>query len=125
MAKRYGRNQKRAHRSEIERLSSELVACERNLRAQTYRANEAYSKAFNEFCQRGDYFGYAVKEIANELARSYPPKLREAAELVMKSRRDSPPIRFDAKADWSMDAMEQVVTIRGEIPGFRYNIAIR
>lgn len=122
MSRRYGRNQRRAHRQEIERLNAQVVEVERRERMANFRAEEAYSKAVREIAESGGYIDYALRRISEELARAYPQALREAAERVMSSRREQPPIRFDAFVDWSK--MEQCVVIRGEIPALRYNIAV-
>ncbi len=122
MAKRYGRNQRRAHRLEIQRLEVDLVNSERRERQARYQAEDAYSRAVSDLAQRGDYVNYTLKRIGDELARAYPEKLREAAEQVMAARRDTPPIRFSASVDWS--ASVPTTVIRGEIPPLRYNIAV-
>lgn len=123
MAKRYGRNQRRAHREQIANLEMAKANVERRLRFAEAKEAEAYSRAIRDIAGKREHIEHALKQIGVELARAYPPALREAAEKIMASRRDEPPIRFDASIDpW---AMEKVVVIRGEIPALRYNIAVR
>jgi len=120
---RYGRNQKRAHREEIERLNKELSELEFRAYRAERTASDAVSKAYQDFVRNGEYVDYATKEICRELARSYAPALREAAEKVLSSRRNSPPIRFDAYSSPAIGMMTSTV-IRGEIPALRYNIQV-
>lgn len=124
MSKRYGRNQKRAHREEIERLTTELQRSSQRERLHKLEASQSYANALGEFIKRGDYIDYALRRMSEELARAYPSKeLEEAARKIISSRRDSPPVRFDAYAANDFSQMN-VTVIRGEIPALRYNIQV-
>lgn len=125
MSKRYGRNQRRAHRAEIERLGELARELQRKADNARVAANLAYSKAAADLLSKSEYIDAAIREITYQLAHKYPEDLAEAAEQILKARREAPPIRFDAtvQPDWS--SAQQIVVIRGEIPALRYNVAIR
>lgn len=125
MAKRFGRNQRRAMREKIAGLEYELVRAYDRERIANRRHQDAFERALEQVLSKEDHYNHAIRRISEELAKAYPPKLHEAAVLLMNSRRDGPPIRFTASAQPSLDAGNtMVMVIRGEIPALSYNIQV-
>lgn len=129
MSKRYGRNQKRAHRERIAELERRLSDLEAQVAQQTsraraaeFRAANATEQAFKRLSEQQGYLEHVVKEIGVQLGRALGPELRPIAERILSSRREPSPM-CDLSAHASWDKLETTV-IRGEIPAFRYNIAI-
>lgn len=120
MASRYGRNKRRAHRQEIERLEMEAQALQRR----ATMAERSYASAREEGMQhilRLRYLPQMVEDMARELSREYGPKVAEVAQQVMNSDRQSLR-RIDLSA--SIDPQAFATVIRGVIPELRYNIAV-
>lgn len=119
--KRYGRNQKRAHRERIAALEQELSNAEWRTRSAERRVATATSDAFRRYAEQHEFIAEAVKCISYELGRALAPRLVEPAEKILASHRQRSPL-LDLSADVRMDDM--VTVIRGEIPALRYNVAV-
>ncbi|MGI8390524.1 hypothetical protein [Brucella anthropi] len=125
MSKRFGRNQRRAMRERIAGLEVELVQTQRRERLATSRYQDAFERALEQVVSKEDHYNHAIRRISDELAKAFPPKLYEAAKLLMDSRRDGPPIRFTATVQPSLvDGSTMVTVIRGEIPALRYSVQV-
>lgn len=121
MSKRYGRNQKRAHRVEIERLSRQVAADAafiRRVRADNQTAGE---RAVTEFLRR-EHLPAFREELAGHLARYIAPKLQAEAERLLDAMDDAARRRQRAFIDLragpiEMDRTFSVTTIEAAIDG--------
>lgn len=129
MSRRYGRNQKRAHKAKIAEAEAETARVSAQLQSEQYqhrqtraRLSEVKGAAFNEFLSQSGQYEAAVEHMSRELGRALGPKLMPEAEKVLRAGlQGRPPIRFEAFDD-PMDM--RVTRISGEIPALRYTIQI-
>jgi hypothetical protein len=140
MGRRYGRNQKRAHRAEIERLHASLVY-EKGVTDRAWRlaqramaaelaakddARNAAANAVNAVIQKHEMVKYAVEDIARRLTEGYAPKLAEAAQQVIAAgeriQQGGPRhLRISARAG-DISRGVPTVEITGEIPLLKWRL---
>lgn len=125
MGKRYGRNQKRRAREEIQRLEKQQDAakqCIRLMQAELKRNESPRQDAFQEFVRRYDLIKYAVDVIAQEIGKQVGRELAPAAAKLYREVMSMPDahITFDLQQDFSGKAIE---VVRGELRA-NYNITL-
>lgn len=131
MSKRYGRNQKRAHRERIAELEAQLETRQGELdaaRGAVWHARRALgtarSDALMEYAKEHGLVEHAIRQIGHELGRALGAELKPHAERVLAADRDRKPISLALYADVAMDGNHEVSVIRGEIPAIHYNVMV-
>lgn len=133
MANRYGRNQKRKHREEIERLSAEAKRLTAHLSAEAGRrlqaeesARLARIKAIEEISNHSARILEIQKIMAHELGEALGKELRPHAEKLMKALRSEPgrqwSIGFTGRE--YVDVKDAVLVLRGSIPSQHYEMMV-
>jgi len=128
MAKRYGRNQRRAARERIAELEASLRVAERLAHSARSRQHLAVEDAFQRLAEQQDYIGECVKQIGFQLGRTLGPQLVPVAERVLASDRkadSSRSMRVDLTAYSLLDRPVPTTVIRGTIPEIHFNIQLR
>lgn len=126
MAKRYGRNQKRQHRQEIERLAVELNGANRDNRILQNRVSTARNDAFQDFVAQGDRINFGLECISRELGRAmgphFEPHVKKLIESNKEYRRTSEPILSFSMVEDPIDF--RVMRIEGRIAPLHYCIQV-
>lgn len=97
MGKRYGRNQKRRHREEIKKLSSELVSCRKTGAIATNLLSESRAKINRQQKQLEDIIS-SIKRVAR-FSSCVPPETRQ-----VNGRYDQ--YRVESRQPFSMDDLD-------------------
>lgn len=127
MAKRYGRNQKRQHRQEIERLGNELIDANRAYAVLQRRSASAKDDAFQEFVTHSGRINHAMDLISRELGKAMGPhfaphvaKLMESAKQQNRSLSE----RFVSFSSMNDPVDFRVLRIEGRIEPIHYCIQV-
>jgi hypothetical protein len=136
MARRYGRNQKRAARQKIAELEAAVSALEKevhNVRVSYSRKNyelqrrlESHkAEAMKEFMEQKDLIEDVMKFVSSELLTKWSEEARPIVDrLVDQMRRQSRTPRlpiFDARVE---PVRDENIIIRGHLPAFEYNFVV-
>lgn len=134
MSKRYGRNQKRKHRSEIARLEKSIEQKDAKIIGLINEADknhrmylDARSHALREFIKMNNLTYILVDAYAAILER-FSGELRKPAQQILdsmtrNSRKPTTP-HWIAEENFSISTETQVIEIRGRIPSSNYCIKV-
>lgn len=125
MGKRYGRNQKRQAREQIASLTAQLAAARTLADHATARAmaaeraiHSAEARAFDRFAQASGLLKAATEEMARAMGARLGDEVRPHAERLLTAAQSRCQEPFSVRL--AREAVEDVVTIRGEIPALHY-----
>jgi hypothetical protein len=132
MAKRYGRNQRRAHREQIALLETHLSKAKQEESAARssawharIEASNAREIALRELVNREDMIKACMSEVGYELARTMGPHYKEHIEKLLAAdvrRRPLALVNFDAVIPY--DKAFKVSYIEGRIDALAYRVAV-
>lgn len=134
MSRRYGRNQKRRHLAEIERLGARLAEVESHLAYANRRwsraeseatharaeAREAEARAFERFAAAEGLLKAMSEQIGAELGRALGEKMLPVAQQIMTAQR---PPRLPTLSMHQSMTEPNIRIIRGSIPALAYEVA--
>jgi hypothetical protein len=125
MAKRYGRNQKRAARARIAELEAMLMEAYAQTRRQAARAQvaerqaaDAEGCAFERFAKASGMLGHFAEEIARAMGRHLAGELEPIARDILNAQREAPRLGL------RYEPHQGVRVMRGHLPPLQYNVAI-
>lgn len=134
MSRRYGRNQKRAHRERIAELEAEVVlqraiaaSNQRHAGNLLFKLQSARAEALTELLEREDIIKIAMTEIGAQMGammgKQYMPHVRK---LIEASRSRDRPAFIARGRDMPPDAFGQPtpLAIEGIIPSLHYCIRV-
>lgn len=128
MTRRYGRNQKRAHRERIAELERECVRLRKiadsnadHARSALYRAQNARAEALTDLLQNKEYIDLAVDVIAHELGAAMGPHYKTHVDKLIAAREPRGVSTFKLRGIQDQDDMRRpVLTIEGKIEALFY-----
>lgn len=113
MAKRYGRNQRRAHRERIAQLEQSERSLARRVQYAEHESREAYTRALNHIIENTDLYKYCMGEISYGLGRGLADALNPHAEklldTVLRESRTEVEFRMDRGPDISQGACDRKI----------------
>ncbi len=127
MAKRYGRNQKRKHLEQINRLQWENYNMNENLISARHSIAAARQDAFKEFAINTGAYKAAIAEIAYKLGERLGEELLPHAQKLLNARKGE---LLELKLDATHPYAESIYndykysTIDGSIPSLHYRIKV-
>lgn len=124
MTKRYGRNQRRKHRQEIEALTRNLERAEAARQRAASELRYAKDRAFQEYAANHDLLKTTSKALGDRIAMLLAPELeRHASELMQQAAVHRPLLSLDSP-NHGPSAEQKVQYIRGRIEPIEYTYAV-
>ncbi len=123
MAKRYGRNQRRKHREEIETLRANVAAWQGKAVTANFQLNRAKEEAFDMLMRDTGRIDAITERLTVELTRKFGEELMPVVQQIVASEK-RPRKKIDFSASVPYDQSTEVLHIRGVIPELHYNFAL-
>lgn len=123
MAKRFGRNQKRRMREQLEVLANLAIVQERGIRVLQAQVERTRTDALREYAGKHGFLDHAISEIGAHLGHALGERMLPHAQKLMSAsvNRRREPFHLHVRTD-HQDV--RVMTIEGEIPSLHYCVRV-
>lgn len=124
MTKRYGRNQRRKHRHEIETLTKDLERAEAARQRAARELRYAKDRAFQEYAANHDLLKTTSKALGDRIAMLLAPELEKHARELMQQAAVHRPLLSLSAPNYGPSTEQKVCHIRGRIEPIEYTYVV-
>lgn len=123
MAKRYGRNQRRKHREQIEEMEKRVALVNDQNLSLCHKYDRVIEQAFDMFINDLERIDTIIDRMTTELTREFGKELMPVVQKIIEvDRRPRKPIHYSVSVPRNQSV--EVLHIRGVIPELNYNYAL-